>query len=61
MATVEATHVGADGIATECRLTLSREEYDALASLLNGEAGDDGPLLDVLEALCPTWTDEVAE
>lgn len=58
MAKAEATHAGPDGVATEWRLTVGREEYDALAALLLVEAGDDGPLLDILEAVCPTYTDE---
>ena len=37
-------------------LLMDADEMDALACLLNIEAGDDGPLLDLLEALVPTWT-----
>ena len=39
-------------------LTLTEEEESALAELLMIEAGDDGPLLDLLEQLCPTYTQE---
>lgn len=40
-------------------LTLSQAECEALTGLLMDEAGNDGPLLDMLEALAPTWTQEV--
>lgn len=35
-------------------LGLSEAEERALAGLLQSEAGDSGPLLDLLERLCPT-------
>lgn len=38
-------------------LELTEAEESALAGLLQAEAGDDGPLLDLLERLCPTYTD----
>jgi hypothetical protein len=38
-------------------LTLTETEEAALAGLLQWEAPDDGPLLDLLEQLCPTYTD----
>jgi hypothetical protein len=38
-------------------LTLTEAEEAALAGLLQWEAPDDGPLLDLLEQLCPTYTD----
>ena len=39
-------------------LLMAEAEARALAALLNAEAGDDGPLLDLLEALAPTWTQD---
>ena len=38
-------------------LILTEAEEAALAGLLQSEAGDDGPLLELLERLCPTYTD----
>ena len=39
-------------------LTLTEAEERELAALLQCEAPDDGPLLDLLEQLCPTYTQE---
>jgi len=39
-------------------LTLTEAEERELAALLQWEAPDDGPLLDLLEQLCPTYTEE---
>ena len=39
-------------------LLMTEAETAALGGLLADEAGDDGPLLDLLEALAPTWTQE---
>ena len=35
-------------------LTLTEAEERALAGLLQSEAGDSGPLLELLEQICPT-------
>ena len=43
----------------ETLLLMTGPELAALSALLMVEAGDDGPLLDLLEALAPTWTQEV--
>ena len=42
-------------------LTLTEAEERELAALLQWEAPDDGPLLDLLEQLCPTYTDTEEE
>ncbi len=39
-------------------LILTEAEERELAALLQWEAPDDGPLLDLLEQLCPTYTEE---
>ena len=42
-------------------LQLTVEEQSALAQLLHSLGEDDGPLLDLLERLCPTYTAEEEE